>query len=110
MESGGENKQNEDIIDEDKGINVLFSVSSFATFQEKKYDVFHGAENIQRNPSLLHQPQEDFKNFDIEINNCDIFGINPNVSYYDDYDKEVVTSPFEYHITDDKFHKSSSLS
>ena len=39
----GDTKQNEVFISEDKGINVLFYASSFATFQEMKCDTFHGA-------------------------------------------------------------------
>ena len=67
----------------------------------------------EKDDSLSALQQEDFQNFDIEINNHDIldpFGINQNVSYYDDYDTEAISSWFEDHINHDNFHKISSLS
>jgi hypothetical protein len=67
--------------------------------------------DISSSKSILQQ--EDFQQSDIEVddnNTLDAFGINPNVSYSDDYDTKTVPSLFEDHITDDNFQKYSSLS
>jgi len=54
--------------------------------------------------------QQDFQQLDIEVDDNDTLDtshINPNVSYNDDYNTEVVPSLFEDHITNDNFQKSS---
>jgi hypothetical protein len=59
---------------------------------------------IYSSQSILQQ--EDFQQsyFEVDDNNTlDAFGINPNVSYSDDYDTKAVPSLFEYHITNDNF-------
>ena len=68
-----------------------YTFSDHPVYDEYGYDLgFKGEHDLFSSISSSNfvLQQEDFKNYDIKIDNHDIldaFGINPNVSYSDDY-------------------------